>query len=137
MSVTFFALQCKASYKARWIGGLEGHCPNLVPTAEERQYNRYQGFDTFQVDVDRDYEEWYLSLADMWSEWNTAFLDAEFPRLIVRFEDTLFHAEKVMQLVTECVSGKPMEHPYKYHLAAAKSHGNSADFVTGTCCRTS
>jgi len=69
-------------------------------------------------------------LADYWSEWNREFVDAKFPRLIIRFEDTLFHAEKVMELVVECVTGRPMEHPFRYHLAASKTHGNPADFVT-------
>jgi hypothetical protein len=49
--------------------------------------------------------------------------------LIIRFEDTLFHAEKVMDLITECL-GKPLSHPYLYHLEASKEHGRPADFFS-------
>jgi len=128
--VIYFTLlgQCQLSYKANWKPGLEGHCPNLVPTEEERQYNRYKNIDTFTVDVERDYEETYDSLADYWTEWYREFMDADFPRLIIRFEDTLFHAEQVMKAVMDCV-GQPMERPFKYHLEKSKSSGKAADFA--------
>jgi len=72
----------------------------------------------------------YDSLADMWSDWYRSYIDAEFPRLIIRFEDTLFHAEKIMEIISKCV-GAPMEIQYQYHTAKSKK-GPSSDFPTGT-----
>lgn len=120
---------CKSPYKARWSKGLGEHCPNLVPNEEELTTNVYLGIETFEVTVDRDYNERYDSLADMWSEYYDQYMQAGFPRLIIRFEDTLYHAERVMELVTECI-GAPMQEPFKYHLDASKEHGNPADFAT-------
>jgi hypothetical protein len=64
----------------------------------------------------------------MWSEWNAQYVKSDYPRLIVRFEDNLIHAERVMELISECV-GKPMQNPFVYHLDASKGHGNSSDFL--------
>jgi len=124
--------KCKAPYTARWQRGIEQHCPNLVPSEKEQRLREFQGIKTYTVTRDAkggNKEELYDSLADMWSVWYREFASVKFPRLIIRFEDTLFHAEKVMQLVMECL-GKPMEAPFRYHLAASKSHGHSADFVS-------
>lgn len=109
--------------------GVEGHCPSLVPTEEERQYDEYKNLETFEVTLDRDYDEHYASVADMWSVWNREYFDSSEPRLMIRFEDTLFHAEKVMEQITACV-GQPLHGDFRYHLDAAKEHGNPADFVT-------
>jgi len=100
-----------------------------VPSLKERQSNGFE-FETFVVTREAKTShprEVYKSLADMWSEWYQAYLDSDFPRLIIRFEDTLFHAEKVMQLVTECL-GQPLDVPFQYHLGASKTHGNSNGF---------
>jgi hypothetical protein len=60
----------------------------------------------------------YPSLADMWSTWHRDYLtftnntnmsnvkDVE-PRLFVRFEDLLFHAEEVFSKILECVDVAP------------------------------
>jgi len=71
----------------------------------------------------------YASLADMWSEWNGGYLEVDYPRLMIRFEDTIFHAEEVMRKVSQCV-GIPMRNTYQYYLKEAKSHGNSVNFLT-------
>lgn len=45
----------------------------------------------------------YKSLAHAWSEWYREYLDADFPRLMVRFEDLIFHAPAVLEKIRECV----------------------------------
>lgn len=121
---------CKARYKARWSKGDAGHCPNLVPSPSERESNKqYRSIDTFEVDVLQVSKEHYKSLADMWTDWYREWVETSIPSLVIRFEDTLFHAEKVMQAVMECI-GEPMPKPFLYQLDAAKSHGASADFLT-------
>ncbi|KAJ8604719.1 hypothetical protein CTAYLR_006569 [Chrysophaeum taylorii] len=47
----------------------------------------------------------YESLAHLWGEWNAAYLNVSFPRLIVRFEDLLFDSERTVKLACECVGG--------------------------------
>lgn len=128
----WMASMCKSSYKAVWQNGRNGHCPNLVPSSDEKRLPRYQNLTTFPVTVQHlppEIPEKYASLADMWSEWNQAYVELKFPHLMIRFEDTLFHAEKVMAVILECI-GRPMKTEFKYHLERSKNLRSSADFVT-------
>ena len=121
---------CKARYKANWMHGSAGHCPNLGPSRDERlRGGKYQAIETYEVSVDHNLDEHYKSLADMWSEWYMEWVTTSIPSLIIRFEDNLFHADKVMKIVTECI-GQPLQEPFLFHLDAAKDHGGSADFLT-------
>jgi hypothetical protein len=121
---------CKSSYKAHWLRGARWHCPNLVPTDRERFFGvKYRSIDSYEVTVDHHILEHYKSLAHMWSDWYREWITTPIPSLIIRFEDNLFHAEKVMQTVMECI-GEPLEQPFLYKLEAAKDHGESADFLT-------
>ena len=102
-----------------------------MPTDEEHRLLHMENKTTFKVRVlhaqaPSKKEQFYDSLADFWTEWYQQYRKAIFPRLIVRFEDTLFHAETIMEKIGECV-GRPIQKPYKYFLEAAKSHGDSID----------
>ena len=68
----------------------------------------------------------------MWSEWHQPYLDTDIPRLIVRFEDFLFHRERILQQIAECATGPQWNFslPVKYRLASVKGHGDSSDLVS-------
>ena len=122
---------CRVQYNARWAKGMEGHCPNLVPNEQERQqYPRFRNMSTFPVNISlrNVYFDHYSSLADLWSSWNRLYFDADFPRLMIRFEDTLFHAEEVMHHIKVCV-GLPTGNPYRYNLGKSK-RTKGADFTS-------
>lgn len=121
---------CKASYKAVWTKGYQDRCPNLVPSVLERTMPQFRNMSTFEVIVEQNQPERYASLADMWLKWYRLFLEAEFPRLIVRFEDTIFHAEKVMDQVTKCFN-RPMQRPYQYLLERSKNRSSEFSEVLG------
>lgn len=53
------------------------------------------------------------------------YLEADFPRLIVRTEDFLFHAQEVMDAINTCVGFETKS--FKYELQAVKKKGT--DFV--------
>jgi hypothetical protein len=118
MHISPIYVQCKASYHANWTRGIDERCPDLIPTIEERRIANFQNFTAH-----------YDSIAGMWSDWNGLYLNAKFPRLVIRFEDTIFHLETVMKKVSECV-GIPMDGPLKYHLDSSKHLRSSADFVS-------
>lgn len=71
----------------------------------------------------------YDSLVHVWNEWNRDYLEADFPRLMVRFEDQLFHGEKVMQLISQC-AGVPLNEPYVYQWRESKKHGASSNLLS-------
>lgn len=111
---------------------VRGHCPNLVPSTAERkarprmrQASSYPVLATFGDEYKQEYE----SLASMWSQWNRAYFEADFPRLIVRFEDVLFNAERVMNSVAEC-AGLSVRHPYRAMLRPSKGHGDSSGLLS-------
>ena len=47
----------------------------------------------------------YTSIVDMWREWNQAYVDVDFPRLMVRYEDLLFNSQETTKEVCECAGG--------------------------------
>ena len=49
------------------------------------------------------------SLIHMWKVFYQTYLDAEYPRLMIRFEDTLYHPEKVWEAIVDCLYGPPSE----------------------------
>lgn len=44
----------------------------------------------------------FPSLAHYWTEWYKQYLNADYPRLIVRFEDLQFHAKEMIDIVCQC-----------------------------------
>jgi len=103
---------CKNPLKVQWNLGEAGRCPNLIPTEQEQTREVNQNINsTFSVTVPvyGKYIDRYDSLAAMWSKWNRVYTNATFPRLMVRYEDLLFHGEKVLQIVCDCV-GMPLLH---------------------------
>jgi hypothetical protein len=48
----------------------------------------------------------YSSLSDLLSRWNNHFLQADWPRLMIRYEDLLFHTGHVLDKIMECLSGQ-------------------------------
>jgi hypothetical protein len=95
-------------------------------------------------DREHQHEDQYDSLADMWSDYYQQYLNADFPRIIVRYEDFLFHREAVLEQIAQCITTagastpkqnkaspeRVLQEPGKYRLSAAKEHGRSSDFIT-------
>jgi hypothetical protein len=48
----------------------------------------------------------YDSLAHYWTAWYKEYLSADYPRLIVRFEDLQFHAKEMIDLVCRCAGAE-------------------------------
>jgi hypothetical protein len=122
---------CKLHYTAEWT--TFDRCPNLIPgPRERRKANQTIVNETFHVKqrIYENYTQDYDSLADMWSKWNLFYYqEADFPRLIVRFEDTLFHLEAVMKQISDCI-GMPLHEPFQYSLSRSKPSKRSNDFIT-------
>jgi hypothetical protein len=47
------------------------------------------------------------SLAHLWSEWYRQYFDADYPRLMVRFEDLQFNVKEMIDLVCQCAGAEP------------------------------
>jgi hypothetical protein len=74
--------------------------------------------------------EHYPSLAEFWSDYYREYLDVNAPRLMIRFEDMLFHGKAVMQAVAKCAGYDPLD-AYTYVTEPAKLYQNqTSSFLT-------
>ncbi len=142
--VTWMASMCRHPYEARWRH-MVAHCPNLVPNEYDKR--RKPGEGTMGIKVkfatkhigdeplpDKTNKTFihYDSLVELWNEWYGEWRDVDFPRLMVRFEDLLFHAEETISKICTCQGGTMMKH-FRYVEDSAKGqggpHAGSAGFL--------
>lgn len=113
-------------YDGYWEKAENYRCPNLVRSAHNSS--------TYEVVVhaqQTNYEKTdnYTSLAHLWSDWNRQWLKADgYPRLMIRFEDTLYRLPQVVESIRQCV-GAQSPGRFIYLTSKPKSHGNPTDFV--------
>ena len=123
---------CRHQYGAYWPSET-GHCPNLVPDERDfkeepwLKYKHYVPIDVRYSTFNRQHD----SLVHFWNEWYTEYFQAPFPRLIVRFEDLIFHAKDVTTTVCHCAGGE-MTKEFIYIVDSAKkgtpgAHGSKKD----------
>ena len=118
--------QCKHNYEARWPHSI--FCPNLakpelLPNGKP---------DIVPIKVKYNPPANYTSLAHYWAQWYKEYLEADYPRLIVRFEDIQFHAKELVETVCQCAGAVSREDDalFRYVVdsakwgAAHKSHTN-------------
>jgi hypothetical protein len=140
---------CRQRYSTHWFHSSQEHCPNLVPNDIDRKwYNFTMAYgrrgvhslfndpwlrdnlldtanftlDSSVVPVRVRYKSgtlYHESLAAVWNEWYRESYDAEYPRIIVRLEDLVFHAKEVVTKVCECFGGK-MDRDFLYVTKTAK-----------------
>ena len=135
---------CRHSYEARWRH-TKDHCPNLVPNEFDKGRQPGEGtmglrvkFATkhFKDDIDFDRKKKtfvkYNSLVDLWNTWYKEWYEVDFPRIMVRFEDLLFHAEETVSQICKC-GGGAMKPRFRYVEDSAKGdfgpHAGSAGFL--------
>lgn len=134
---------CRHKYAARWIH-MEDRCPNLVALEADMETNEDLK-ELFSSDAHKNDEEklvpvsikyssdnWHHhdSLVHFYSDWYGEYLKADFPRLMVRFEDLLFHGEKVIRSLCECGGGVPRKdngrHGAFAHISESAKKGPNA-----------
>ena len=117
---------CHNTYTAKWPRGRRGNlCPHLVwdarsmtPTNLTVQYGNY--------------EDVFDSLAHLWNGWyHQYWKEADYPFLLVRFEDLIFHTKNVTTQICHCAGGIiRTDRPFFYIVESAKAgpgHGRKED----------
>jgi hypothetical protein len=123
---------CRHPYGAYWPNDT-GHCPNLIPNELDVKKEPWLQYKQ-SVPIDVQYSEFnrqHESLVHFWNEWYAEYLQAPFPRLIVRFEDLIFHAKEVTTQVCNCAGGT-MQPRFSYIQNSAKkgtpgAHGKDGE----------
>jgi hypothetical protein len=73
------------------------------------------------------------SLAHVWSDWYNQYMQADYPRLIIRFEDILFHVREVISIVCECAGAVPKQDTFAYVVDSGKwgsGHKGSSNMIS-------
>jgi hypothetical protein len=142
--ITWMASMCRHSYEARWPH-MPNHCPNLVANKFDRTKKhgeiipvrvkfatKHIGNEPLPDPTNKTFIK-YDSLVHFWNRWYTEWhAQADFPRLMVRFEDLLFHAEETITQICDC-AGMTMRPRFRYVEDSAKGdfgpHAGSAGFL--------
>lgn len=117
----WMASMCRNRYTAKWKHS-SNQCPHLREDHDESS-----------VPVTVTYAEQrtssHASLAHLWNDWNQEYLQAEYPRVIVRFEDLIFFPQETLTKICECAGGK-VQWPFSYIVKPAKTgpgHGKTSE----------
>jgi len=126
---------CRHSYTAHWSHN-KAHCPNLIATEDDihnlpalrKMYGHHrgdivEGKDTEKlVPIKINYSNTIIhnhsSFGHWYSEWYNDYLKADYPRIMVRFEDLLFYGKDVTRAMCRCGGGIPVP-----------DNGRSGDFM--------
>jgi len=76
----------------------------------------------------------YDSLIDLWQSFYGDYLNADFPRLIVRYEDLLLHSTETVGKICQCVGGRLINEndgvtPNRQSAKPARVFGKTSDLV--------
>ena len=109
---------CKHPYTAVWQAG--DHCPDFNVD------NLYLKTKLTYSDFSRQHE----SILHHWNDYYNEYLVADFPRLLVRYEDLLFHPKELTKSVCECAGGSmKMDGSFVFIVDTAKkgvgAHGSA------------
>jgi hypothetical protein len=128
---------CRHQYGMSWPHDKQ-RCPNFVPNEIDISLDESLR-DAQSVPVLVKYAEFerrHESMIHHWNEFYAGYYNQEsFPRLIVRFEDLIFHPKPVVQAVCECAGGRlKHEHDgkgFQYIVQSAKKTGGHGQEKTG------
>jgi hypothetical protein len=96
---------CRLHYAVSWHSS-KAHCPNLVPNEEDfKLYPHRNQHVPVRLNFKGHAIAKYQSLAHLWTDWYRQYLAADYPRIVVRYEDLMYHPKEVTSQLCECVGG--------------------------------
>lgn len=127
---------CKTAYGVKWKHS-EKHCPNLTPDKDTDNNNNNS------VPVVTKYSfgrkdpvrfQWHHdSLVHLWNdyyeEYYFAIQQQQQPRLMVRFEDMLFHGPRLLETLAACLQLPPPSQTFEYVAETSKQHGSGTNLL--------
>lgn len=138
--MTWMQSMCRHPYAAQWRH-TQKHCPNLVPNDSDEEAGIHGRGPENAIEVsiryngNKDGTTHHDSLADLWNDWYGAYYEADYPRLIVRYEDLLFYPEFVVTKICQCAGGKIKFENFQFEKNPAKggaAHEGSSGLAEAT-----
>lgn len=106
---TWMQSMCRRPYAARFLHDQQ-RCPNLIPYPEDKMAQPRLGqmkYVPVNIGYSKSHHIRHESLAHMWNNWYGQYVfDHTYPKLIVRMEDVVFHAETILPPICECIGAK-------------------------------
>lgn len=140
---TWMQSMCLQPYGARYDHD-KSRCPNIVPYKSDIEaHPRYGKMKYIPVRVQYDKTRLkYDSMGHLWSEWyldyikfqadnKTMVSPVDFPFLMLRMEDLVFHAETVIPIMCECGGGKMKEGGIKQTSTIANGYNHAVNTSSG------
>jgi hypothetical protein len=117
---------CKHPYEAKWPH--TRRCPHLADIENPGRIRasdkggKHPMVKPVTVDVKYKPPRRFDSLAHFWMQWYKEYLEADYPRLLVRFEDLQFHAKELIDIICQCANGVPRKDDgiFRYVVDSAK-----------------
>eukprot|EP00934_Nitzschia_sp_Nitz4_P007521 Nitzschia sp. Nitz4//scaffold118_size93875//74617//76434//NITZ4_004800-RA/size93875-augustus-gene-0.46-mRNA-1//1//CDS//3329533760//7511//frame0 len=97
---------CRHAYAAHW-NHTRDHCPNIVPNQDDKarfpelEDSEYVPVHVKYAAVTTEHD----SMMHFYNDWYNMYMNATFPRLIVRYEDLIFRGKEVTQAICSCAGG--------------------------------
>jgi len=126
---TWMGSLCRHHYSALWPHNVK-HCPNLIANHNDLRVRNGQTV-PFRIKYTNTIKYNYVSMVQPWNEWYRDVLKTNFPRLIIRFEDLLFHTKEIVQQICECGGGKLINKPFQYIEDSAKGQQKAHNGANG------
>lgn len=117
---------CRHSYAMEWSHG--DRCPNLIANDQDVQVDAsLRVGDRIPVSIEyAEFTKTHATMLDHFTDYYSSYMNATFPRLIVRFEDLVFFPKQVVRQVCQCAGGAMEDGPFQYIVESAKkgsAHG--------------
>jgi len=124
------ASMCANPYAARWRHFRQ--CPNLLEQSSTAAENGSDNWNNVTVKYGVG-PRMYPSLVHLWNEWYNAYKQhAEYPFIIIRMEDLVFHTKETITAVCECAGGRIRDdRKFVYVVDSAKKDSPGHDTTTG------
>lgn len=105
---------CKHPYTARWYRPQLEHCPDfsITPKTTSVKY--------------ADFTRRHDSILHHWNDYYQEYLQAQFPFMMVRFEDLVFHPKETTTAVCECAGGQMMNRKKFGYIVESAKKGKGA-----------
>jgi hypothetical protein len=132
---SWFKSMCRNGYTAKWDhhktgkDGKTRDCPKLkVGGAGHEVWN------PVDVSFAEQRQDHHLSLAHLWNDWYSYYLDkADYPFVVVRMEDLVFYPKETTRIICECAGGQIQKDwdNFQFIVDSAKADSPGHDKSTG------
>ena len=140
--VYWISSMCRNRYEVNFMPKLSKLCPMFVPTTTASNKRKQKNIHNNNVTIIpplgkiNNFKLEYKSLIDLWNQYYNEWLtNTSYPKLIIRYEDLLYHPKDVITKVCACGGGIMRNDDFQLVEKSAKVRGSSysSNIMDCTC----